>query len=123
MKKHDSILMVGLMVFSALTSFMFIFYGMNVIMAESPPAWSMTFAYLTAAYGLANIAILSVAWSSRQSWSGTANKFIALCYLGAFIIDTVNSGFKSGLEIIGILALALVLLANWLAVKKVVERA
>lgn len=122
MKKHDSILMVGLMVFSALTSFMFIFYGMNVIMAESPPAWSMTFAYLTAAYGLANIAILSVAWSSRQSWSGTANKFIALCYLGAFVMDTVNAGIKGGLEVAGILILALILYVNWLAVGKVAAR-
>lgn len=123
MKKHDKILMFGLLLLSVLTSFLFVSYGVNIIMGERPFAAQLTFAYVTAAYGLANVAILSLAWNTRQAWAPLANKFIALCYLGAFIIDTVNSGFKSGLEIIGILALALVLLANWLAVKKVVERA
>jgi len=122
MKKHDTIIMFGLIVFSALTSFMFASYGMNIILAPSPPVWGLTFAYVTTAYGLANIAILSIAWSSRQPWATVANKFIALCYLGAYIMDAVNGGFKSSLEVVGILLLALVLLTNWLAVKKVVAR-
>jgi hypothetical protein len=122
MKKHDTIIMFGMIAFSALTSFLFVSYGINIIMSPSPPAWAMTFAYVTTAYGLANIAILSISWSSRQPWAVVANKFIALCYLGAYIMDTVKDGLKSSLEVVGILALAMVLLTNWLAVKKVVTR-
>lgn len=122
MKKLENIYLIGLISLSVLTSFMFISFGMNTIMSGKSPEWIMTFAYVTTAYGLVNIAILSLAWSSREAWASGVSKLIALCYLGVFIMDTVNAGMKSGLEVVGILALALVLCANWFAVKKVIER-
>jgi len=122
MKKHDTLIMYGLIVLSVLTSFLFISYGMNIIMSPMPARWILTFAYVTTAYGMANIAILSIAWSSRERRACQVNMLIALCYLGVFLVDTVKGGFNSGLEVFGILALALVLLINWFAVKKVVLR-
>jgi hypothetical protein len=95
---------------------------MSIVMADSPARGLMVFAYVTIAYGLANVAILSVAWSSRDAWSNGASKFIAMCFFGVFIIETLNAGMKSPLGVVGILVLVLVLWANCFAVKKVVER-
>jgi hypothetical protein len=122
MKTHDLLFLIGLIVLSVLTSFIFISYGMSIVMADSPARGLMVFAYVTIAYGLANVAILSVAWSSRDAWSNGASKFIAMCFFGVFIIETLNAGMKSPLGVVGILVLVLVLWANCFAVKKVVER-
>lgn len=122
MKKHDIILMYGLSGVSIISSFLFIMYGMNIILSDVAAHGLMVFAYVTTAYGLANIAILSLAWSSRESWADGANKFIALCFLGVFVMDMVNKGMKSPLSAVGILFVALILTANWFAVKKVISR-
>lgn len=122
MKKHDMIFLLGLIVLSVLTSFLFILYGMSIIMAQSEVKEFVIFAYVTTAYGLANVAILSIAWSSREAWSISASKFIAMCFLGVFVLETMNAGMKSPLGVVGILLLVLVLWANCFAVKKVVER-
>ena len=122
MKKHDTILMYGLTGVSVISSFLFVMYGMSIILSKIADQGLMVFAYVTTAYGLANIAILSVAWSSRESWAEGANKFIALCFLGVFVMDMVNKGMKSPLSAVGILFVALIMLANWFAVKKVITR-
>jgi hypothetical protein len=122
MKKQDMLFLLGLIVLSVLTSFMFISYGMGIIMAKSAAQQFLTFAYVTVAYGLANVAILSIAWSSREAWSIGASKFIAMCFFGVFVLETMNAGMKSPVGAVGILLLVLVLWANGLAVKKVVER-
>ena len=122
MKQHDTFLMFGLSGISVISSFLFIMYGMNIIMSETASHGIMVFAYVTLAYGLANVTILSLAWSSRESWADGANKFIALCFLGVFVMDMVNAGMKSRLGVVGILFVALILLANWFAVKKVITR-
>ena len=122
MKKHDIIFLIGLVVLSTLTSFMFILYGMSIIMSDKAAHGPTIFAYVTTAYGLANVAILSIAWSSREAWSNGAIKFVAMCFLGVFVMDTINAGMKSSLGVVGILVLALALLVNCFAVKKVVER-
>jgi hypothetical protein len=122
MKTHDALIMYGLIGLSVLTSFLFISYGMNIIMSPMPARWLLIFSYVSFAYGMANIAILSVAWSSRERWACEVNMLVALCFLGVFLVNEVKSGFESGRELLIILALALVLLANWLTVKKVVAR-
>ena len=122
MKQHDSILMYGLSGVSVVSSFFFIVYGMSIILSEATAQAGLVFAYVTTAYGLANVAILSLAWSSRESWSDGANKFIALCFLGVFVMDMVNAGMKSRFGVLGILFVALIMLANWFAVKKVITR-
>jgi hypothetical protein len=123
MKQHDTILMYGLSGVSVISSFLFIMYGMSIILSEVAAQAGIVFAYVITAYGLANIAILSVAWSSRESWAEGANKFIALCFLGVFVMDMMNAGMKSRFGIVGILFVALIMLANWFAVKKVISRA
>ena len=122
MRKHDTFFLTGLLFLSVLTSFVLVFYGMNIIMAGRTAGPVMTFAYVTTAYGLANIAILSLAWSSREPWSGTLSKLVALCFLGVLIMDKVMHGAQGMLEITGVFVLAAVLWCNWLAVKKVIER-
>ena len=112
MKKHDTIFLLGLIVLSALTSFIFISYGMSIILSDKTAQGPMVFAYVTTGYGLANVAILSIAWSSREAWSNGASKFIAMCYLGVFVMDTINAGMKSALGVVGILTVVLVLFVN-----------
>lgn len=120
--KHDYIIMVGLIALSVLTSFLLTFYGMNIVMSGKAPGHVMTFAYVTIAYGLGNLAVLSLAWSSREVWSIKASMLFALCFLGVYIMDLVRNGLKEGFGIAGVLVLAVVLFANWYAVKMVVER-
>lgn len=122
MKKHDAVFMIGLVVLSVLTSFLFTFYGMTIIMSGAASQKSAVFAYVTTAYGLGNLAVLSIAWSSREAWAVTVNKLLSLCYLGVFIMDRVRSGMDGGLEIVGLLILVIILCTNWFAIKSVVER-
>lgn len=121
MTKHDSIFLTGLILLSILTSFMFIFYGMGIIMSHGVAGPVMTFAYVTTAYGLANMAILSIAWTSRDASAGAVSKLVALCFLGVFIMNRFMAGFHL-IDIASVLALALMLALNFFAVKKVVER-
>lgn len=121
MKKHDSMILAGLIVFSVLTSFMFVSYGMNVVLSPMPARWLLIFSYVTIAYGLANIAVLSIAWSSRERWACEVNKLIALCYLGMFLVNIIKTGISAQV-LVFFLAVALVLAVNWFAVKKVVNR-
>ena len=123
MKLHDTILMFGLMLLSVISSFLLVAYGMSIVMSDKAAHGIVVFAYVTVGYGLANVAILSIAWGSREAWAIAASKFISLCFLGVFVMDMINAGMKSSLGAVGILVLALILSANWLAIKKVVERA
>lgn len=122
MNKHDVIFLAGLIFLSVLTSFMLTFYGMTVIMSGGAARGAMTFAYVTIAYGLGNLAILSLAWSSREAWAITVSKLFALIYLGVFAVDRFRSGLQGMQGLAGIVLLVVILAANWYAVKSVVER-
>jgi len=122
MKISETVFIGGLALFSALTSFMFIYYGVGVIAGGQLSQPLAIFAYVTAGYGLINIYLLSFAWRAQVGWAETANKLVALCYFGVFAFDRIKAGFHSGLEVVGIAAVAGVLALNWLAVKKLVER-
>jgi hypothetical protein len=121
MTKSASFYLVGLALFSALTSFMFIYYGIGILFRAGLSQPMTVFAYVTAGYGLANIYLLSFAWRARVQWAITANQLIALCYLGIFVFDRINAGVR-GTGLIGIAVVAGVLALNWLAVKKLVQR-
>jgi len=121
MVKHDKLILVGLFIFSALTSFLFVMYGMNIAMSPVQVRWMLIFSYVTMAYGLANIAILSLAWSSRERWACDVNMLIALCYGGVMLVNVVKTGL-GGRTLVIVLAVAVVLAVNWFTVKKVVTR-
>jgi zinc transporter ZupT len=122
MKQQDTFFLVGLVIFCVLTSFMFIFYGVNVAFADNQPQWLKIFAYVTAGYGMANMYLLSWAWRGGATWAGDANKLMGFCYLGVFVFNTVNADVQSVLEYVGIIVVAVVLWINWFAVKKVALR-
>jgi hypothetical protein len=122
MKNQDAILRTGFAVFSAVTSFLFVAYSVNVIAGDAPSQWLTAFAYVTGGYGLANIYILSWAWRNRADWPLLANKFFALCFFGVFVADRLSQGLENLMQVLGILALAGVLLINWFAVKKLCQR-
>lgn len=119
---RDYVLMISLIALTVLTSFFLTYYGVNIVMSGTAPGSTLTFSYVTIAYGLGSLAILSLAWSSRERWSEKVIKMFALCYLGVVVMDTFRDGLQGSLEILRILVLAAVLCCNWLAVKKVVER-
>lgn len=114
--------MVALISLSVVSSFFFTFYGINSIMTDPSISENPTFAYVTLAYGLGNLAVLSLAWSSREIWAVTAIQLFALCYLGVLIMDLIISSQLSLFYIGRVVFLTLVLFLNRMAVKKVVER-
>lgn len=122
MNKHDYIFLAGLIVLSLLTSFMLTFYGISIVMSGNATSKALTFAYVTIAYGLGNLAVLSLAWSSREAWAVMVSKLFALIYFGVFVIDRVRYGLQDLQGLASILILAVILAANWYAVKTVVNR-
>jgi hypothetical protein len=120
--KHDYVIMVGLIAMGVLASFLFTFYGMNMVMSGSASDSALVFAYVTIAYGLGSLAVLSLAWSSREAWAVTASKLFGFCFVGVCIMDFVRGGMQDRLGVAGLIIVAVVVCANWLAVKKVIER-
>ncbi len=116
MKKQENILRTGFALFSAITSFMFVFYAVSVISGDASD-WLKTFAYVAGGYGLMNIYILSWAWRSRADWAVSANMVIAACFFGVVVMDLSRDGLQGGMQIVGILGLAAVLGINWFTVK------
>ena len=122
MKNQQTIVRTGLAVFSAISSFLFVAYSVNIIAGGSESRWLTAFAYVAGGYGLANIYILSWAWRNKADWPMLANKFFALCFFGVFIADMISQGVDSLTELLGILGLACVLLINWFAVKQLCQQ-
>ena len=121
-QRQKSIWLAPLAVFSVLTSFVFIYYGLGVLTAEYAPEWTKIFAYGAAGYGVGNIYILSWAWRTGREWAVWANKLIALCFFGLFIMNKWRTGVDSGLEYVSVLGMAVILWLNWFAVKKIIHR-
>ena len=122
MNNRDYFIMVALISLSVMSSFFFTFYGINSMMTDQFVNENPTFAYITLAYGLGNLAVLSLAWSSREVWAVTAIQLFALCYFGVLIMDLILSGQSSLFYIGRIVLLSFILYLNRMAVKKVVER-
>lgn len=117
MNKQDKILRNGFALFSAITSFVFVYYAVSVINSGSASEWLKTFAYVAGGYGLLNIYILSWAWRSQVGWTVSANMVIAVCFFGVVVMDVIRDGLQGGLQLVGILGLAGVLAVNWFTVK------
>ncbi|NIQ92831.1 MAG: hypothetical protein GWN87_00405 [Desulfuromonadales bacterium] len=117
--KQQAVFRLGLAVFSGLVSFMFVFNGVTILTAAHVPEWAKVYAYVCAGYGLGNVYILSSAWRTNASWAVWANKLIASCYFGVFLIDRWKGGMESAVELIGIAIVAAVLWFNWYAVREV----
>ena len=98
MNRQDSIWRKGLSLFSGLISFVFVYYAVGVLTAEQAPEWTRVFAYVAAGYGLGNIYILSWAWRGSGPWPAWANKLIAICFFGVFLMDMWKTGTGNGLN-------------------------
>jgi|GEM_PF-587840 len=122
MSKQDTIFQKGLALFSGLTSFIFVYYGIGMLNAVSVPEWEKVFAYIAIGYGLGNIYILSAAWRFQGSWPLFANKLIAFCFFSAFLFDMWRTGIQGNLEYVGVIGVAWVLWLNWYAVKTLCQR-
>lgn len=123
MKTQEKLLLYGFAIFSAITSFLFVFYAVTVNFSSDASQWLKTFSYVAGGYGLFNIYILSWAWRSQVTWTIKANTVIAACFFGVFVMDTIRDGFSGGMTTVGtLLGLAAVLGINWFAVKKSCQR-
>ena len=121
MNDQEAVLRTGFAIFSAITSFAFVFLGVSILTGEYPTQWMKALAYVTGGYGLANIYILSWAWRNKADWPMLANKFFALCFIGVLVADTISQGIKSMEQVLVLLGLACVLVINWVAVKKLCQ--
>lgn len=115
-------LLVFVTVMSALTSFVFVFYGLTVTLNEGSSQSSAIFAYVVAGYGLGNIYILSAAWRSGGRWPAEASKLMGLCFLGIFLFDTINAGIAMSSALLGHFGVLLILWANWYSIKQIALR-
>jgi hypothetical protein len=123
MRTQGKLLTYGFAIFSVITSFLFVFYAVNINFSGNPSQWLKTFAYVAGGYGLFNIYILSWAWRNQANWTVKADMVVAACFFGIFTMDTVRDGFNNWTTEIGsIIALAAVLSINWLAVKMLCEK-
>lgn len=124
MNSTEKFQLYGLMLFSVLSSFIFVFYTVNVYFSDDATTWLRGFAYVTGGYGLLNIYVLSWAWNSRSDWSVKADILLAGCFLGVFIMNTMRHSFYGGpTGVAAIIVLAVVLYINVQAVKQVCGRA
>ncbi len=123
MKKPDKILLYGFAFFSAITSFLFVFYAVTIHYSSDASQWLKTFSYVAGGYGLFNIYILSWAWRTQTVWAAKSDMVIAACFFGVVIMDTIREGFSGGMTAVGsLLGLGFILLINWFAVKKACQR-
>ncbi len=122
MDKKEKLLIYGFTLFSAISSFLFVFYAVSINFSGNASHLLKTFAYVAGGYGLMNIYILSWAWRSQATWTIKANLLIAACFFGIFTMDRIRDGFSDGAAGFGgILGLAFVLILNWLTVKKLCQ--
>lgn len=122
MSQQAKILRIGFALFSATTSFLFVYYAVSVIYGSDASQWLRTFAYVAGGYGLLNIYILSWAWRSQAGWTMMANMAIGACMFGVVLVDTVKEGISGGMQTAGLLGLAFVLGINWFTVKVLCQR-
>ena len=122
MSKQDKILRLGFALFSAITSFLFVFYAVGVLTSDNASEWLKTFAYVSGGYGLMNIYILSWAWRVQAGWTVSANLLIAACFFGAEVMDFFRGNLPGGQQFARILGLAIVLGINWFAVKNLCQQ-
>lgn len=113
----------SLILFSAISSFLFVFYTVTVYFSDDVTTGLKWFAYVTGGYGLMNIYILSWAWHSRSEWAVKFDILIAGCLLGVIGINMIRSAsFEVIPGIAVIIVAALVLYINVMAVKQVCGR-
>jgi len=122
MNKQDKNLRIGFALFSAITSFIFVYYAVGVINGGAASDWLKTFAYVVGGYGLFNIYILSWAWRSQVNWAVPANLIIAACFLGVVVMDVLREGIQDGKQVGGLVGLAAVLAINWFSIKKLCQK-
>jgi len=122
MAQQEKILRIGFAVFSLITSFLFVFYAVNVYSNPGASGWLKTFAYVAGGYGLMNVYILSWAWRCQSAWTRNANLIIACCLFGVVVMDTLRKGLQSSQQLLVLLGLAGILAINWLAIKKLCQK-
>jgi len=122
MNKQDKFLRNGFALFSAITSFIFVYYAVGILTGGVASDWLKTFAYVVGGYGLFNIYILSWAWRSQVSWAVPANLVISACFFGVVVMDVLREGLQGGKQIGGLIGLAVVLALNWFAIKKLCQK-
>lgn len=122
MSKQENILRNGFALFSAITSFIFVYYAVGVVTAGTAPEALKIFAYVAGGYGLFNIYILSWAWRSQAGWAVSANTVIAACFFGVLIMDIMRNGLQDGNQIGGLAGIAAVLIINWFTIRKLCQK-
>ena len=122
MSKSNTVLRTGFALFSAITSFLLVYYAVSVFNGESTSDWLKSFAYVAGGYGLLNVYILSWAWRSQSSWAVSANLVIGVCFFGVVAMDLFRSGVQDSMQLVGVAGLAAVLGVNWFAIKVLCQK-
>ncbi len=122
MQSQDRLLTYGFALFSLITSFLFVFYAVNVNFSPDASEWLQTFAYVVGGYGLFNIYLLS--WPGVVGSAGLQSQHDHWAmFFGIFTMDTFRDGIQDlTVELTSVIGLAAVLLLNWYAMKKVSTR-
>ena len=123
MKQSKKALPVTFALFSAISSFLLVFYAVNVAFSPGASTGVKAFAYVAGGYGLMNIYILSWAWRTHVRWAIHADLVIAACFFGVCVMDFLRSGATRGTAGAAVLlVVAITLSINWYAIKLVTKR-
>jgi len=108
-------------ILSAAFSGLFVLYGLLVISKYDTNPMLLAFGGYGVFYGLFGLAVLACAARYSSPWCIRAIQVVSAGCLIVYLL-ALSAGFLAGLEVSGILLLALALWSNWFAVTKQVRK-
>lgn len=105
---------------SACGSFLFIFFGLTVVLSADTLSLGWFFAYLIIGCGALNFGILSWAWQNGGAGSLQAVKFLTSGFMVVFTVGSLGTKLLAGAQTIIIVGVGLTLMINWLAIRQIV---
>jgi hypothetical protein len=83
--------------------------------------WVRLVDFFMLAYGVGTAVLLILAWLRGRMWQAHTTAALATSFFIAIVVASFDSGMISGLEFVFLLAVALILFVNWLAVRVVLR--
>ncbi len=119
MKTNNKAVGIVLSILSVAVSAVFVIYGLRVSFTGETPVWVLLFSLACFAYGVLSALLLVFAWFRSGVKAQTGMKYLALIFLVAFVLASLDVGIISGQEVLGIVVVAIMLWLNWFSVKTV----
>jgi hypothetical protein len=108
---------------SVLLAFGFVVFGATALFSEEAPVLVRVFGACSVLHGVAAVALLIIGWRSpSRRWARLA-AVLSTAFVVLWIVGSFDYGTMSGLEIAGVMVVALAATVNWYAVRLIVGEA